>query len=362
MSYINNYPFVLIFFLCVIVFVFFGIIFKAKIIKKIFIVFSSFFFALFVTEMMLSFYMQPIIMKPIELYNKRSSYFPQKGNSYQVSEVVLDNGDRDWFLVDKNYYKTKSNFAENNDIVIETIYTLDENGLRTTKSNDESKDAYLFLGCSFMFGACINDNETLPYLFSEKFNFERKVINAGQDARGINRAYSILANRDYLKGLIGKSQLKYVFYEFIEDHINRAFRYNMPSDVLIYENKKEYEVNQPFKFVKKVFTSSLIFERCLNEFIEAKSFHFYIKYINNTFRKMYNISKEYYGADFVVVMWDRNKDIEDYFIENNIDFIKAYKILNYEKDIVEFDGHPNIKGNKKMVGLITDFINEKGEI
>ena len=77
---------------------------------------------------------------------------------------------------------------------------------------------------------------------------------------------------------------------------------------------------------------------------------------------MYNISKEYYGADFVVIMWDSNKEIEDYFDENKIDFIKAYKILDYENDIVEFDGHPNVKGNKKIVGLIMDFLKKKGEI
>ena len=276
MAYINNYPFVWIFFLFAILFAFLSIVLKIKITKKIFVALSSLFFALFVIETILSFYILPFVTTPVELHNKRNSYFPQKGYIYKVAEIALDNKDRGWFLIDENYNETRNNFAKNNNIVIESIYTIDENGLRYTKSSRNSEDAYLFLGCSFMFGACVNDDETLPYLFSKEFNFEKKVINAGQDGRGINRAYSILANKEYLKEILGKSKLKCVFYEYMKDHVGRAFRYNMPSDIMIYENGKEYEIEQPFKIVKKIFTKCLIYERCFYDIVEKKSYSFYI--------------------------------------------------------------------------------------
>lgn len=305
--------------------------------------------------------MFPFPTEPAELYNKTNSYFPKKSNSYKVAEILLDNRNRKWLLVDDGYYIEKNNFVSNNKILFEAVYTIDENGLRYTYSNENSDETFIFLGCSYVFGACINDNETLPYLFSKALNFSKKVINAGQDARGINRAYSFLKG-DFLKKLLKESKAKYIFYEYMGDHIYRAFRYHVPSDVMLYDHGKQFEVNQPFKIVKKIFTRCLIYERCFSNFVEEISFNFYRDYIQKILLNMYNISKEQYDANFVVIMYDREEKLEEYFLVNGIDFIKAYEYLDYNNDVIAYDGHPNVKANKKIVDLLITYIKNKGEL
>ena len=77
---------------------------------------------------------------------------------------------------------------------------------------------------------------------------------------------------------------------------------------------------------------------------------------------MYNISKQRYDSNFVVIMWNQDKNLESFFVEKGIDFIKAYNFIDYYNDSVKFDGHPNANANKKIAGSLIDYLKNKGDL
>ena len=360
--YIRNYPFVLIFFSLVIILIPILIIIKNKIFKNLILSTISVLMAFMLVEIILSLFMPPYFS--ISKIKDVDSYFPFSVENKTVKkriEVLLDNNER-FFLKDKNYEKENKLFIKNqNNIVLKGVYTIDKNGCRYTKCDDNSKETCLFLGSSFMFGDWLNDNETLPYLFSEKLDFKKfKIINAGRQGWNINGAYSILSSDGLcLDNLLENTELKYVFYEYACE----IFNYFMaPQNVMLCEDGILYEMRIPFRTIKKYFTRCLIYEKFFSDFIEKKSNTFYNEYIQKIFLKMYNITKQRYNAEFVVIMWNQNKTLENFFIRNNISFITAYEVLDYSKDTIKGDGHPNVNGNKKIAGLLIDYLKSKGEV
>lgn len=358
-NFLNVYPYVYIFFVCFLLCLGMIFIVKKNIVRKLFLSFSAFFFMIFLIEFILSFYLFPVATKPIELYNKTSTYFPAKGTMYQVSEILLNDGSRQWFRVDTNYLKLRNDFISEKNIVFEAIYTIDENGLRYTKSDINSNETYLFTGCSFVFGACVNDDQTLPYYFSKALGFSKKIINAGQDSRGINRALSFLKS-NFFDHIVEKSKVKNIIYVYMADHISRAFRYDIPSDNMIYENGEVSEIRQPFEFIKKTFIKSLIYKRFFYGFIENISQKFYLNTIKRQFLEMNDVVQKNYKSHLIVLMWDSQKELEDFFTKNNIDFIEIYKHLDLETDIIKEDGHPNHSGHKKMSDILVNYLKNRG--
>jgi hypothetical protein len=60
-----------------------------------------------------------------------------------------------------------------------------KNGFRYTKGNKNSKESYVFLGCSYTYGDALNHNETLPYYFSKLMNFQKNILNCGVCSKGL---------------------------------------------------------------------------------------------------------------------------------------------------------------------------------
>ncbi|MFA6914111.1 MAG: hypothetical protein WCQ83_02795, partial [Endomicrobiia bacterium] len=60
-----------------------------------------------------------------------------------------------------------NDYDKNREYIYNAIYNCYTNGLRYTKCNQKADKAYVFLGCSMVFGEGVNDNQTLPYYFSK---------------------------------------------------------------------------------------------------------------------------------------------------------------------------------------------------
>lgn len=145
-----NYEFVYIFLFCSIIFLLISIFIKLKIIRKILIFFFSICFVLFVFEFVLSLFMVKIdrggcfnCFDKIDFNNIRKmeeiSYFNDKNIKIKTSKEDI-------------------NAVDLNEIVYDVVYSIFENGLRYTKCNFNAQQTYIFLGCSFTFGAGLNDD------------------------------------------------------------------------------------------------------------------------------------------------------------------------------------------------------------
>lgn len=96
-------------------------------------------------------------------------------------EANPDNLVRRWF------YETDSG-----ETITDGLRTTDASGIRPTAGKADAQDTYLFLGCSFMMGFGLNDDQTLPYYFSKESGFTLNVLNFAYNNYGPHQALADL--------------------------------------------------------------------------------------------------------------------------------------------------------------------------
>jgi hypothetical protein len=82
----------------------------------------------------------------------------------------------------------------NNQLITEAIYHINSDGSRYTPSTHQTvpkKHYALFFGCSYTFGWVLNDNQTMPYFFSD-VNPEYKAYNYSKIGWGIHNILDYL--------------------------------------------------------------------------------------------------------------------------------------------------------------------------
>ena len=350
-----EYEFVYVFFFCSIAFLIISMFVKFKAIKKITILLFSLFFVLSCFEFILSFFM----IKIDSIYHK--SHIFDKGFSNIIKQKhikIWDNG-KLLEVNDNNINKYKNCY-----IVFNSEYSLYPNEFRFTKCNEESEDIYVFLGCSFLFGAGMNDDETLPYFFSKKFNFTKNVINCGVSGESTNTALNIINNNVFMQLIKNKdSKINHFFYYFIYDHIYRNFRFEekaMASDGYLYKNKKWYIPTKIGK-IKYIFARSYIFRKIFVPIIDEYFEQYYEDYIIKSLEQMNEIIEKKYNSKLTIVIWPDNYDKN--FIrklkEINLDLIYLPDYFNSEEEKykIKYDKHPTAKANEEIAQILYNHIN-----
>lgn len=326
-QFIVNCEFAFIFLSCSLIFLICAAFIKNKYFKLLFIVFFSIFLTLSVYEFVLYINLDPDKKIALDTLPYSKNIINEK-NLYLVSDeekayltipytsINLDNEDR--------FYK---------------------NGFRYTPGSDNSKEGYVFLGCSYTYGDSVNHDETLPYYFSKLMNFEKKVLNCGVCSRGSNTALNIL-NSNIIEKIMPDIQIKHFFYLLIDDHIYRNFRLftHYANDIWIYKNGNWKIADCPFLKVKLFFTKSYIvrdiFENLINKHNEA----FYKNYLSESIKEMKKIIIEKYNSKLTVIIFPGNikECVGDYILIP--DFFNKYKAFN--------DKHPNAKAHKATADML----------
>lgn len=112
-------------------------------------------------------------------------------------------------------------FKRNQELIYSVNYGINKDSFRTVKINKSSTQKILFTGCSFVFGEGLEDEQTIPFIFSELIGEQYQVLNIGYAGTGPHHVLKWLKSKK-IKDLVGNT-LKYVIYIFIDDHIFRAY-------------------------------------------------------------------------------------------------------------------------------------------
>ena len=359
-----NYEFVYIFVFCFVLSLFLSFFIKKQIIKKISLLCFSLFFVLFCFEFILSFYMQKTDMSFDRKYIRDIN-----GDVAVYREIEIFDGDAGMCVLfnEEKELKKYKNYTE----IFDVSYSIYNNDFRTTKCDTFSKETYVFLGCSFTLGCGLNDDETLPYYFSENFNFKNNVINCGVCGHSTNTSLNILNNAFFSPLIFNKqSNIKYFFYSLLSDHIYRNFRYGKiygedydASDGYLYKNKRWY-ISTLIGKIKYIFGRSYIFRKVFVPVIDEKFKQYYENYMIQSLEKMNEIIEEKYNSKLAVIIWEKEW-YSEYFIkklkETKLDLIFLPEYFNSEKDgyRIRHDGHPTAKANKEIAEILYNHINEK---
>jgi hypothetical protein len=215
-------------------------------------------------------------------------------------------------------------------------YTTNSIGLRLPKIN-LSKDQILFSGDSTIFGAGINDTETVAYLMGDKLTNKYGVINAG--IPGKNIPHNLLTLMNFIETFKTQNvHIKYFInwihgsdFEYqgtLEDINNRALKFNL-------NWKQELKVRYPFlaevwwALRKHGGLGGPAFFPAKLLFLEKRNYDF--KRNTHPFKKpqseaLLGQNEEYF------------KDIQILCEKNNIVLLNVIHASTY-KDIVSYDGY-----------------------
>ncbi len=342
-----NYEFGYIFLLCSLIFLIFSFLIKIKALKKTCIIFFSFFLSLTFVELILSLYMQKPQMEKKENYIYKLENF----TTHQVREIKLIDGKGNMSAF---YNSDGSSDFGGCQKIYDVCYTMFGNGFRYTKCDYKSKEAYVFLGCSFVFGAGVNDNETLPYFFSEETSFKSNVLNCGCISKASSTSINILQN-DTIGEFLKDVEIKHFFYSFVGDHIERNFRIETSTccmDNYKFINNRFSRIPQPFGTIKVAFARSYIFRKVFLRQIDKHNRRFYENYMIESLKEMEKIIKEKYKSKLTILVWKYflEKDLIKKIKQTNLDVIFIDQSLNSEESgySIPFDGHPTAKANKEI--------------
>jgi hypothetical protein len=255
-------------------------------------------------------------------------------------------------------------------------YTIDKNSLRLSTNTNENYNT-IFLGCSFMFGEGLDDEETLPSQLNKINNL--KSINLGVSG------YGFLQSKHKAKKFINVDVKNVIYFSLPMTHSSRDKGY--ANDLKSYSQEREdNKINNILnKKIKKNEEKDIFFKKIINRFNDHLIFisnipetfatirlikRFYRSYFSNY---DYNYTKEYYenlynykkelenlGIQFYIVVFDYElekksniaKELKEIFKENLFLTSDIFKGIHKDEFLLKYtfkiDGHPNYLFNLEL--------------
>ena len=239
---------------------------------------------------------------------------------------------------------------------------------------NKNKGDIITIGCSFVYGHYIEDEDTLAYKLQE--STKRRVYNLGYRGTGIQHVLWQIENTDFFKR--DDINPEYVIYVFISDHMRRMYanyllessrekylRYKLKNNKLVpnkWLEKEFLDYIKVFRISKKI--NDLMYILKSND----TKFDFYKLHIE---RAKKSLNKKYPNTKFVIVIYNPNLDTHKLppfrttrwkELENEgfiiIDFSgPEYEYLE-EEEYLSGDGHhPSGKAWDALVPIIKEKLN-----
>lgn len=279
-------------------------------------------------------------------------YGPKKDTSFQVSAIRHNDSKK----------------------IFDVIYTFDNGQRKIPYNNNSSTNSIFFLGCSHVFGDGLNDNQTLPYYFSEYTSHKFNVENLAFSGYGTHQALKIVEEIILKQKKITENSS--VIYSFIPSHIERAAGftswdiktpcYEIENDSLTFKGSFEKNGKSNPNFLLKrmgiIWNNSNLYKSFFQPSIREKD----VVRIIELIKKMSILLKSYHLKFIVIVNYT---DLEDEYKKlfynslkmNNIEMCFVDSIIkDYENNqniySIIGDGHPNELFNKRVAKHLTELI------
>ncbi len=230
---------------------------------------------------------------------------------------------------------------------------------QSVSDNFSDKPAIILLGCSFVYGEGLKDEELFSYLLSKYTH--RNIYNLGLG--GHSQKSSLYILRDYFdeineKILKNNKNIDYVIYVYIPDHLRRLYVNVTEQRVPTYNiYKKNNQLHLKLKkpsiinyytnthLYRSLMTLKYNFEEKNNLDGLFKLFCLYITEINDEIKAKFKVKDK--PTQFVVLVYKENGNENwDILREQGIKVIKINDLLGFDINTPEYkflDGHPNPK-------------------
>jgi hypothetical protein len=267
---------------------------------------------------------------------------------------------------DKNLRKLEFNAYYTSDYSINGLYTLDKNRLEYRHTPNEigniKNKHFLVFGCSYVFGAFLNDIETLPFYLSRLIP-DYKLLNFGFP--GGSPAYSFWSidnNPELLDDLPSEG---ITFFIMIEDHLKRIAATQPYADIGMYSKSPYYQLGSGGS-VEYLGTVGKFLELNLDFITDDEALKLATALLKNLKNK---ILDKYPKNDFYVVFYPgerKLKKLKPFLQKEGLtvldlteNFADEVKTRGRDDEFFFASGHPKAKFNQKLAQLIVKKIRYK---
>ena len=308
------------------------------------------------------------VLASIEIfYNLKDTWFTDKHN---VTEKHIPGF---WHYSHFLGYTIEPNFVDHcigsncDSIIYDVKYTCNQNGFRKTPEiiPNNSTKSIVFFGCSFTFGAGLNDTQVLPNIVGELVKNNYKVYNFALMGYGTQHMLA-LAEFNMIDTMVSYEP-KIFIYAAINDHVNRIIaNYNYCRIFQKYEmNPITGEPLNLGRFDKDTFSEwirnlgvSRIFEKIRTPTDDdVKLFGAMV------FQSKKLLQKKYPNSEFHVLFWDFKEKLSNEMIEElNKRKITTHLVTNIIPDYINnrksyhiclpYETHPKFKTNQLLANYI----------
>lgn len=263
------------------------------------------------------------------------------------------------------HWKILSTFK--NDTIANTSYTIIPDSLHTGlvydhragyKTNSDTE--YVFLGCSFTFGARIADSATLPYQFGKLKN--ASTVNLGCEAYGLYQVCELFKN----KYAAQDNHHRVFVYSLLSDHFFRAagvYDWNLASP----PNLRVAATHLRAPYYLSFFGSLHLVQDKLSDIMLRNRMKLFTRQhydqLFSLLREMNNTITQT-GGKLIILNWDRsNWGYQGYEfpfqqqLDNDVRNFTSFNvsgILNYNdtSNFIQYDGHPTYAANERIAGFL----------
>jgi hypothetical protein len=262
-----------------------------------------------------------------------------------------------------------------NTLLFDVTHTVDDNGLRISPEST-APECLLFFGGSFIFGAGVNDEETMPYLVGSRYRESFRTYDFGYSGYG---AHQMLATLQH--GIVDNTiecEPKYAIYLGMSDYPRRSsgkalwavrgpmYERSDEGDAVYngqLQNRSNFFSESPGKYLVK----SLIIRMLLEQYhVTSDDVELHVAIVDASKNL---IEERYAGSEFHVIIWDDESRISREILallkEKGIRVHLVSEILpnffskHLDYVLSEDDGHPNRRAHKAIAEYVSENIVQK---
>ncbi len=255
--------------------------------------------------------------------------------------------------------------------IYEVSYSIGPDGLRVVPGTNTRSGAphVLFFGGSFVMGEGLNDDQTIPYYFSEALGGQYHVLNFGAPGYGTHQMLRSLELDLPKQSITGPTP--YAIYLFFPGHIHRVTgQINWGHDGPMYEltgtGEPKYvgAFNRSSKILNSIYTRFLTYDFAIRPFTVSND-----QKINLTLsivQKSRDLLRDKYDAQLIVLLWDNNSEISNELhsrlLQTDLEFVlksTATKDKDWKKYIIAGDGHPSAAATEPIGKMLARHVENK---
>ncbi len=236
----------------------------------------------------------------------------------------------------------------NDKLIYDADYTFTSDGLRTTKSNNQSKCSFLFFGGARVFGEGLADIQTLPYQFSSKLNYNFNVLNYAFQGYGPHHMLRMLETGDSVES---EGKIEVIFYLLTPNDINKITgnleHFRRGPKYIIKNGEVKYAgdltgvggiFNSPYDFKNSVISISrhsqlinLVLKYIIDDAAEKNGKHHDL--LSNIIIETNRFAREKYNSKLLIILNNGDNvknNLRINLAANNIDYIETSDLLSQD--------------------------------